>query len=110
MPTFDPILFLLGCVGGVLPEVLRIIRNMHEVDIPSYLGKWGFWLGMILLILVGGVTAWALASANAKDALIYGYASPQILSQLAGGLIPENPQHRGPGQKPDFNLFKWWRS
>ncbi len=110
MPAFDLSLFLFGCLGGVFPEVLRIIRNMHSEDVLSYLAKWQFWLGVVLLIIVGGVTAWVMTAASDKDALVYGYASPQILSQLAGAVAPEPPPHQGPGRKPEFNLFKWWRS
>jgi hypothetical protein len=111
MPEFHLSFFLLGCLGGMLPDVLRIIRNRSRARIPAYLKQGNFWLGLILLICVGGLTAWLLSSGNAKDALIYGYASPQVLSQLAASVQTERVE-RGVGEAEEgpFNLLKWWRS
>lgn len=111
MPEFNLPFFLLGCLGGVLPDILRIIRNKNTGRLPATFKKGGFWLGVVLQIGVGGLTAWILSSANAKDALIYGYASPQVLSQLAAGLKTERAE-RGVGEVEErpFNLLRWWGS
>lgn len=108
MPTFNLSIFLLGCVGGLLPDILRIIRNRYRVQIPAYLRQTNFLIGVILLVLVGGLTAWILGSESAKDALIYGYASPQILSQLAAGATSERVE-RSERKRIPFSLMKWWR-
>ncbi len=137
MPTFDLPFFLLGCLGGLMPDILRLIRNRHRIDIPKYLGTFNFWLGTILLVGVGGLTAWLLNAGTAKDALIYGFASPQLLSQLAASATTERVE-RGVidreltatlASEPDarvrtllqrinaaktidtsFNLMRWWSS
>lgn len=112
MPTFNLSLFLLGCLGGLLPDILRLIRNRHKMSIPVYLKKLNFWLGTILLVAVGGLTAWILSAETAKDALIYGFASPQILSQLAASTRSERVE-RGENDREreaPFNLLKWWDS
>jgi hypothetical protein len=106
--------FLLGCVGGVLPDALRIIRNRYEMAIPAYLKTLNFWLGLGLLVLVGGLTAVIVQAQTPKDALIYGYASPAILSQLAAGLTPRRAE-RGVARMPEageahFRLLRWWGS
>jgi hypothetical protein len=93
--------FLLGCVGGVLPDALRIIRNRYEMAIPAYLKTLNFWLGLV-------------QAQTPKDALIYGYASPAILSQLAAGLTPRRAE-RGVARMPEageahFRLLRWWGS
>ena len=136
MPTFDLPFFLLGCLGGLMPDILRLIRNRHKVDIPKYLSTFNFWLGTILLVGVGGLTAWLLNAETAKDALIYGFASPQLLSQLAASATPERVE-RGINDQmliellpqndmktrtllqrinatkmidTSFNLMRWWGS
>lgn len=108
MPTFNISLFLLGCVGGLLPDILRLIRNRYQIQVPAYLRQTNFWIGVILLVLIGGLTAWILGSGSSKDALIYGYASPQILSQLAAGATSERVE-RGEQKRIPFSLMKWWR-
>lgn len=112
MPAFNSSLFLLGCLGGLLPDILRLIRNRRKIKIPAYLRTLNFWVGTILLVAVGGLTAWILSAETAKDALIYGFASPQILSQLAVSARSERVE-RGGGEKErdtSFSLLKWWDS
>lgn len=112
MPAFNSSLFLLGCLGGLLPDILRLIRNRHKIKIPAYLRTLNFWVGTILLVAVGGLTAWILSAETAKDALIYGFASPQILSQLAASARTERVERGGGEEERDtsFSLLKWWDS
>jgi ABC-type Na+ efflux pump permease subunit len=86
VPEFQLPLFLIGCLGGILPDLLRIARNRYETGLKNYLKSLDFWAGLVILILVGGVTAWILEAESAKDALIVGYTSPQIISQLVGSI------------------------
>jgi hypothetical protein len=112
MPAFDVSLFLLGCLGGILPDLLRFIRNRNKLHMPAYFSKATFWLGVILLVGVGGLTAWVLTASTAKDALLYGYASPQILSQLAAGVQTARAQRGGSdtsGRAP-VGVLTWWGS
>ncbi len=112
MPAFDLPLFLFGCLGGLLPDVLRIIRNRRKIRLPNYLRKLNFWLGTLLLVGVGGLTAWILSAETAKDALIYGFASPQILSQLAAS-VQTGRVERGMNEEAgefSFGLLQWWGS
>lgn len=103
--------FLLGCLGGLLPDLLRIIRNRYEVNLPAYFKNFNFWLGFVLLVLVGGVTAWILKPEQVKDAIIYGYASPAILSQLAASASPPQVEKDVRDVKETvFKLLGWWRS
>lgn len=113
MPEFQLSFFLLGCLGGILPDILRIIRNKDKGTIPDNFKKLGFWLGFVLQIGVGGLTAWILNSTTAKDALIYGYAAPQVLSQLAGALKTERVERKvgdRPAEPRPFKLLNWWSS
>ena len=110
MPQFDLFLFLLGCLGGVLPDVLRILKNRYKAALPNYLHGVNFWIGLVLLMAVGGLTSWILAAESAQAALIYGYASPQVLSNLAGSLMSGRVD-RGvpdPNRPPGMSLPQWW--
>jgi hypothetical protein len=108
LSAFNLSLFLLGCVGGLLPDILRLIRNRYKIQVPTYLRQTNFWIGVLLLVLIGGLTAWILGSDSPKEALIYGYASPQILSQLAAGATSERVE-RGEQRRVPFSLMRWWR-
>lgn len=99
--AFDPTVFIFGCVGGLLPDVLRIAKNRYDPSLPTYLKSLNFWLGVAFLVVMGGLAAWLLTKALTPpgtdpylwNALIYGYSAPQLLSAAAGaaagaGAIP----------------------
>jgi hypothetical protein len=110
MPIFNLGFFLIGCLGGIVPDILRIIRNKYKADIPEYLKNVNFWLSIVCSVIVGGLTAWISGAGTAKDALIIGYASPSILAQLAAGIIPEQKE-RGLREIKEAprRLLDWWR-
>ena len=113
MPPFVFSLVVVGCAGGLLPDVLRLIKHRYQADIPAYLQRPNFWLGVVLLAAIGGLAAWALAAGTARDALIYGYAAPQLFSELVGGATVARPERGGGepgpgGAPPPFSLLRWW--
>ncbi|MBN1440117.1 MAG: hypothetical protein JW929_11975 [Anaerolineales bacterium] len=120
MPAFNPAIILIGCLGGLLPDALRIARNRYRADALAYLKRPQFWLGVLMLALVGGLTVWVFNLSAAKDALIYGYAAPAVISQLVASVVPEDqepPRAQGAPRKTapseaqgGFNLLKWWRA
>lgn len=83
MAAFNIVYFLLGCLGGLLPDVIRIIKNRHKLSIPEFLRTGNFWLGLTLMVAIGGLAAWIFSPSSAKEAVIYGYAAPQLFSSLA---------------------------
>lgn len=112
MPPFQLSYFLLGCLGGLLPDALRLARNRYKPGFPAYLRQGNFWLGVLLLVGIGGLAAWILSAQSGKDALIFGYAAPQLFSQLVAGAAPERPERieRKAVEKVPFGLLKWWAS
>lgn len=108
MLTFTPYIFGLGCVGGLLPDILRIIKNRHDSNVPSYLKRFNFWLGVILLVALGGFAAWLLEATNAKEAVTFGFAAPQVISSLVGG--SKGVVDRGAIEPSKFGLRIWWAS
>jgi hypothetical protein len=110
MPEFQLSFFLLGCLGGVLPDLLRIARNRYKSGLNNYLKSLNFWGGLVILILIGGVTAWILNASSAKDALIIGYTSPQIISQLVGSINERKDLVSLGAAGGSAKLTNWWGS
>jgi hypothetical protein len=106
MPTTDWTMILIGCAGGLIPDALRIIKNRHEPQVPEYLRSVAFWMGLLLLVILGGLAAWLGEAANVKQALAYGYAAPEFISRIlsGGGTIASAT---GVGGK--LGLRQWWR-
>jgi hypothetical protein len=73
--------WLCGALGGLLPDILRIIRGRHKAEVPAYFGKPMFWVGLVLAMVVGGLTADLLNADRAYTAIALGYAAPDILEK-----------------------------
>src|SRR5262245_20609432 len=78
----DQWLIVLGCAGGALPDVIRIIQNRHRHDLPDYVYSLDFWIGCLLLVGLGGLAVWLGAVSDTKEALAYGFGAPEIISRL----------------------------
>ncbi len=74
-------IILLGALGGLVPDVLRFIKGRHK-EMPGYLQKPQFYIGVVLLAGLGALAAWLMEAADVKQALAYGYAAPEVLSRL----------------------------
>jgi hypothetical protein len=106
MSVFNPIVFIFGCVGGLLPDILRLIRNRYNKNVGAYLREGQFWVGVILLVAIGGLVAWILQAQTIKDALVFGFAAPELLSRLVSEAVaPKRGTTKG---KPEFKLRQWW--
>lgn len=105
MPTIDWTMILIGCAGGLIPDALRIIKNRYEPQVPEYLRSFAFWLGLLLLVILGGLAAWLGGAANVKQALAYGFAAPEFISRILSGGEAATPAAEGEGK---LSLRKWW--
>ena len=93
-----------GCVGGVLPDLVRFIKGRYK-DTPDYLKSPMFWVGLLLLIGLGGFVAWLGGAKEVKEALAYGYGGPEVLSRLLSVKGSDGDADRGAGE---FRLLKAW--
>jgi hypothetical protein len=106
-PSFNLMVFLLGCAGGLVPDVLRIILNRYDPQLPSYFKTVSFWLGAVFMVALGGFVSWILQPTSVRDALIYGYVAPELLSRIAGSVKGSTIE----GALPESMVFKlkdWW--
>src|SRR4051794_3904420 len=74
--------WILGFVGGAIPDGIRIVKGRYAGALPDYLKTLNFWLGFILLVAAGGFLAWLNKPQSIQEALAYGFAAPEILSRL----------------------------
>jgi hypothetical protein len=106
---------VLGCIGGLIPDVIRLIKigDTGIYRLPDYLKSWFFYFILILQVSFGGFLIYILKIDDALQALVYGYAGPQIFTSLAARLItpitsdanhPQNPGfvHSEPQNQNDF--------
>ncbi|MEA2838736.1 MAG: hypothetical protein QOF41_66 [Methylobacteriaceae bacterium] len=73
----------LGCAGGALPDVLRVIERRYE-PAPDYLKRPFFWVSLGLLVCLGGGAAYFLSPTRIVDALAIGFSAPSLISGLLG--------------------------
>jgi hypothetical protein len=106
MPSTDWTMILIGCAGGLIPDALRIIKNRHEPKMPEYLRSVTFWIGLLLLVILGGLAAWLGEAANVKQALAYGFAAPEFISRILSGGEAATPAAEGGGK---LSLREWWK-
>lgn len=103
MPASELIYVLLGCLGGVLPDIIRIIKNRYKLSIPEYLKTGSFWLGFLLMVLIGGLAAWVFSPTSAREAIVYGYAAPQLFSSLVAKEIRHSRI-----KDQNISIRSWW--
>ncbi|MGK9235193.1 hypothetical protein KXS07_26275 [Inquilinus limosus] len=101
----DGEIFALGCLGGALPDLLRLIKGRHD-GAPQFLRDWFFWLMFAGLVLLGGLAALLGQADEAKEAVAFGFAAPEVVSRaFGGGRAGLLPRPVGPGL---MRRLRWW--
>lgn len=109
METGTEILY--GCIGGLIPDTLRFIKNRHRKSFPRYFSYPRFWVGLALLAAAGALTCVVLNPDEVTEALAYGFAAPEILSKLASEEEAKTfagPAIGAPASTSRFSLRRWW--
>lgn len=78
---------LIGCslLGALLPDVIRIIKNKDNVDIPEFLKHPNFWLSLSLLIIISIVANLLASPKTVQEAIAFAYGAPEFLSKILSG-------------------------
>lgn len=100
-------LLLVGCAGGVIPDLIRFAKSRYDTSIADYLKHWNFWLGLLVLVALGGLAVVFGDPATTTQALALGYAAPEFFSRL----VAEQPAKRieeGVQQPEAFSVRRWW--
>src|SRR5688572_18803655 len=105
---------LLGALGGLLPDILRIVKSRHDPQLQPYLNSVMFWVGLLLAVAVGALAAALAEAANVREALAYGFGAPEVLTRIlstagrpttAAG-APEGASALARSGRP--TLGNWW--
>jgi hypothetical protein len=103
-------LAIAGCVGGALPDVLRLIEGRHG-QVPTYLTSLYFWVSLVLLVIIGGAAGFFGTQASTEpsmlSALAYGYSAPSVLSRLLSDPAGRTTERSLAGRR---SLRSWWAS
>ena len=78
-------IFLFGCLGGALLELLRWWKMRESPNFPAYARKPVYWLLTVAMILAGGCIAavYGAGPVSAIQAMNIGAAAPAIIGALA---------------------------
>ena len=72
--------FLIGCVGAIAPEILRLYKLRSSIRITW---SWSYVLVSIPFILLGGFVAYILEPQNYYAAFYSGIGTPFIVNAIA---------------------------
>jgi steroid 5-alpha reductase family enzyme len=101
-------ILVLGFVGGIMPDILRIIVLRFQ-GAPNYLKSWFFWVSFFVLGILGGFTCWLVEPMTTITAFAVGYSAPSILERL-GSEAPKGLRDRSVDRSPSDikTLREWW--
>lgn len=110
MPELKWSFVILGCLGGLLPDILRIIQTRHDLTGPAYIKSTKFWIGLVLLVAIGGLASWLLGASDFKQAIAYGFGAPELFSRVLGkiGGDVDRGVDRGEEELKAPGLLDWW--
>jgi hypothetical protein len=99
-------LVLLGAVGGLLPDVLRIIAAGRQGTMPDSLKRAIFYISLVLLAGIGALAVWLVGAGSPKEAIAIGFGAPELISRL--GAAAGQVDHGAEGAQR-VTLRDWWK-
>lgn len=72
--------FLVGCVGAIAPEIVRLYHLRFQ---PNLRWSWGYILFSVPFVLLGGFVAWILEPSNNYAAFYSGISTPVLITTIA---------------------------
>lgn len=96
----------IGCVGGVIPDLIRFAKARYETNIADYFKHWNFWLGLLVLVALGGIAVALGEPSTTAQALALGYAAPEFFSKIVAQ--PSTGGTEEAVQPEGFSVRRWW--
>lgn len=94
--------FLAGCFGGVLMELLKWYNLRDSPHLPHYIKRPRYWICTAAMILAGGLltTFYGIKDVEALLAVNVGASAPLLISSLARSFPQNLPAERSVLSKP----------
>lgn len=80
LENFNYQVFLIGCVGAIAPEVLRLYRLRNTL---KFNWSWSYTLISLAFVLLGGFVSYILEPSNNYAAFYSGIGTPFIINAIA---------------------------
>lgn len=99
---------LLGALGGLIPDIVRVVRNRYDPTLPVYLKSIVFYVGLVLGMALGALASVLLHAQTPQEALALGFGAPEILTRLLGGQPAAALPKAGTAAAVPRTLGRWW--
>jgi len=99
-------LIAIGCAGGVVPDLIRFAKARYDTNVADYFKHWNFWLGLLVLVALGGIAAALSEPTTTAQALALGYAAPEFFSKILAQ--PPAKSTEESVQPEAFSVRRWW--
>ena len=104
------VVFLVGCAGGAISEVLHWWNLRQKPNFPKYARTPKYWILTLLMIFIGGLIAWLYFGQKAEGivAAHIGLSAPLILQKMTVS-VPDLKGARGaaPADTSVRSFFTW---
>jgi hypothetical protein len=103
-------LILWGALGGLLPDIIRFIKNRFSGEFKGFYRSAAYWIGLLLLSCLGGLVVFLLKPEEIIYALGMGYCAPNLLTSILSKQIPVSSTQGFKEQQSlrKINLRHWW--
>jgi hypothetical protein len=108
-------LIIIGCAGGVIPDLIRFAKARYDSSIADYFKHWNFWFGLLALVALGGLAVAFGSPETPAQALVYGYAAPEFFSRVVAQHGLQGPAGTGAEESvalnpksEAFSVRRWW--
>lgn len=72
-----------GAAGALVPDLLKFVNGRFEAA-PEWVKRRHYWVGAIILAMLGAAVAYFSEPTRLIDAAALGYAAPTIIASLLG--------------------------
>ena len=101
-------LFLAGCFGGALAELVKWFGLRESVNLPTYVRSGLYWVITALMVVCGGVlaTLYGTQRVTAILGVNIGASAPLIMASLARTVpVPAGERTRGVPRQTSWSLL-----
>lgn len=105
----DTSLILWGAFGGLLPDIIRLVKNRFTGEFAEFYRSTAYWTGLILSSFLGGLVVFLLKPQDIIYALSLGYFAPKIITSILSHHVPASAkQELTESDQGKIKIWHWW--